>query len=327
MAPKKTSVAKRARLEQQAAERAADGMVETMANFSDLALERELESLTTHLRANPSLLYSLSSYVRDGTLEALMNGTLSRPEIAAPAAKPAKDALKPKQKKWKHITEAQWKRVCIHLMPDWEQQALEPGQTFTEIGMVLLGVKADDNLPFMTYPWCTTWTELLKASKMRYDALGKRFEGMDLSALFGLWKITDDKKAKCALNDAAVSIPLAGPDSTVVISDAWDRNAKVTVTSALGRITCVLHEIFLNADIALWEDEGDGGAWELEDYEEPSAPADDDDAVSVASGASGSSASSAAPKATPQMLSQALRARMRRAVPDAGNASAPLPPP
>ena len=56
---------------------------------------------------------------------------------------------------------------------DWEQQALQPGQTFTEIGMVLLGVTADDNLPFMTYPWCTTWTELLKASKMRYDALGR----------------------------------------------------------------------------------------------------------------------------------------------------------
>ena len=84
------------RLEQQAADRAADGIVESMASFSELALERELESVMSQLRADPPLLYSLSSYLRDGTLKKLMNGEF---EPAAPAAAKLKDALKPRQKK------------------------------------------------------------------------------------------------------------------------------------------------------------------------------------------------------------------------------------
>ena len=325
MAPKRVSAAKRQRLEQQAADRAASDMVETMANFSDLAVERELEGLISHLRANPTLLYSICSYVRDGTLEALMNGQLARSEIAATAAKPSKDALKPRQKKWKHITEPQMKRVCVHLVPAWDEQTLPPEHTWTEIGFAVLGVTSTDDLPAETFPWCTTWPELLKAATMRYDALGKRFQNQALSDLFGLWKITDDNKAKFAFHDVAVDLPMGSQASEVGVSDPWDPAAEVTVVTPVGKIKCVLGEVLGNAGIDLFNSNGDGGAWDLPDYEEPSAAADDDDAASVASGVSASSAGSTRPKASPQMLSQALRARLQGAGRGAG-ANVPLPP-
>ena len=325
MAPKSqaASAAKRQRLQAQDAERTAQGIVESMASISEIAVERELEALTTQLRADHALLYALSSWMRDGTLKNLMNGSVQPAAPAAAKPKPGKEALKPRQTKWKNISESQFKRICLHLRPDWEGESLGPQQTFTEIGQVMLGVKSTDALPAAAFPWCTTWPELLKASSMRWQGLGRRFENTTLSEMFGLWKIQDDKKIRCALGNHQTEVPLGDQATSIDIGDCWDRDASVNVTTPMGKIQCAISELFENAGIDVFAGEGDGGAWTLPGYEQPEAPGSDeeDDAVSVASGAS-STASPARTRAPSHMLSSALRARMQ----GSGRASSAPPP-
>ena len=72
-------------------------------------MEREIEFISDKLRANHALMYSLSSYLKDDTLCALLEGRLSgEAKALSPAAKD-KDSPKKAQKirvgwkKWRHL--------------------------------------------------------------------------------------------------------------------------------------------------------------------------------------------------------------------------------
>ena len=322
MPPKGLSQAKRQRLQARDADTKADSIAEGLSTIGEIAIEREVEMLNAHLRKKPALLYTLSSCIRDGTLEALLTGGLpSKP----PPQKVSKDALKPKQKKWKNMSEKQMKVICLHLMPDWSEQELPQRHTWTEIGCAMLGVKGNDNLPFDVFPWCSTMTELLKASKMRWDILGKRFEGKNLNDLYGLWRI-DGQRVECAFDSEKVAVPMGGQATEVEISDVWDFEATIRVAAPFGTGRFSLFEVFDTANVKPFELQGDGGVWELPDYQEPDPDSGDDDdgAASVSSIASASSSGIARPKASPSMLSAALRARLQGS---GSSASGSVPPP
>ena len=117
--------------------------------------------------------------------------------------------------------------------------------------------------------------------------------------------------------------------TSVTIEDCWDRDTSVHgdtsvhVETPMGKIACVISEIFNNASINLFAHEDSGGSWDLPSFVEPEATAsDEDDAVSVASGGSGASSTGTRPRASSQMLSSALRARLQ----GTGSASSAPPP-
>ena len=88
-------------------DKAALAMAAGFAGATQLAVDRELDYICTELRKNPPLMYTLSSYLKDDTLIALLDGTAAAgmEPRGAKGTKPAGRVLKLRAgwKKWKHL--------------------------------------------------------------------------------------------------------------------------------------------------------------------------------------------------------------------------------
>ena len=74
------------------------GMATQFQAAAEIAVEREIDSISDKLRANHALMYSLSSYLKDDTICALLEGRLSdEAKALSPTAKD-KDSPKKAQK-------------------------------------------------------------------------------------------------------------------------------------------------------------------------------------------------------------------------------------
>ena len=297
--------AKRAKQEQKTAEASADAMANSFTNLADLALHKELDFLTEHMRGNPTLVYTLSSCIRDGTLEGLITGQYqdSAGKKAVPKSK-AKDRLREnKQKRWKHLSEVQMQQIVLAARPDYAENELPASSSWTEVGYALLGVCGDDPLPHHKYPQCIVFNELKNVAAKRYVQLGSRFGGIPLSDLYGFFKVQGDK-LQCSLmpSDQLVHIPMAADATVIEVVDPWNQNSELLVKTpqAVGKflIQELIGNIFTFPEF--------GEEWNIPNYDatDPMDESDNED------GASSAASSRSRSKPSPRFLSDALRARL-----------------
>ena len=207
-------------------------MVNAFAQLGEVAFEKEVTFVTEHLRADRTMMYQLSSLLKDGTLKSLLNGE-HRSAVPQTPAVGARKLNLARQKKWRHLKPSEASEIMALLEPNtFGGGAVVPEDLAIQKYLyVALHVQADTPLPHTYWPDCIVWSNLLQICQKRYEVMGSWFKDLAIGDIFGYWDIVDNK-LKCIVNMLpCADIPFFVAGAIVKLEDPFSPDCEITITA------------------------------------------------------------------------------------------------
>lgn len=218
------------------ANRKADSIADAFASVTNLALEAELKWLTEELRNDPSTFWTLSGFMRSGTLAPLLKGELvtSGASSDASGGDANRKKIRPTATKFKHLKTNNTLLMSILGRLEAKFLGMEPAQIEPDVFTLLtycLGVSDDAVLPSQYLVDCAYVDKFVNACVARYRNMGSKLADVTLAMLkdgsYHGYYTTDDKSVKCTVGEGAVlSFAFA---QSIEIDDEFNPEATATI--------------------------------------------------------------------------------------------------